>query len=242
MEHGLQLLLCPSFSGATQGIAPDLSGKDNNCTLINMDRNTAWQTSGGKVALDFDGNDDCVASPLTTPSTTQLTMSCWARLRSTGGQGTGFSRLFSRANTSQFALSYTSSGLAVAINGSTSNFAYTADSTTFDYFCATWDGATIRMFVNSSQLGSASHSGTLSASTTAINLGGVSGLQRTVDGFVDDWRLYLRALTAPEIRQLYERDRGGGLLHEPPKRRSFFVPTLPFANRRRSSRFIGFPG
>ena len=223
MGEGLILAVCPSFTGPTGLQAIDVSGRSNHGTPTGMDRNTSYQTIGGKVALDFNGIDNWIASPLTTPATTQLSMSCWSRLRSTGGQGTGFSRLFSRANTSQFALSYTSSGLSVAINGSASNFAYTASSTTFDHFCATWDGATIRMHVNGAQLGSASYSGTLAASTTAISLGGVSGLQRTVDGFVDDWRLYLRALTAPEARQLYERDRAGGMLYQPASRRSYYA-------------------
>jgi hypothetical protein len=50
------------------------------------------------------------------------------------------------------------------------------------------------------------------------------------------------APTASEIGFIYEQGRGGGLVHEPPRRRSFFVPTLPFPVRRRSSRFLAFPG
>jgi hypothetical protein len=41
-----------------------------------------------------------------------------------------------------------------------------------------------------------------------LNLGGVSGLQRTIDGLADDWRLYLRALTPADVRQLWQLGRG----------------------------------
>jgi hypothetical protein len=177
-----------------------------------MDPATDWVVSGGRLSLDFDGTDDGVTANFRTQATTQLTMSAWARLRSTGGSGTGFSRLFSRANVSEFAMSYQSSGLAVAINGTTNVFAYTATGTRFDHLCATWNGTTVTAFVNGASIGSASFSGTIAASTTTLNLGGVSGLQRTIDGLADDWRLYLRALTAADVRQLWQLGRGNMLI------------------------------
>ena len=238
-KRGLFGAWCPSL-GATGFRLVNRSQYRNDGTLTNM-ASTAWVTSGGKIALEFDGVDDSIAASLITPATTQLTLSCWARLRSTGGQGTGFSRLFARANTSQFAFSYTNAGLAVAINGTTNSFAYTASSTTFEHFVATWDGATVRCFVNGTQIGSAAYSGTLAASTTAINLGGVGGLQRTVDGFADDWRLYLRALTSAEIRQLYIGGRGFGLFPERPRRRGTAAAAAAFKafRARRQSQLIG---
>ena len=237
--RGLVGAWCPSL-GATGFRLLDRSGRNNHGTLTNMD-STAWATSEGKVALDFDGIDDSVLAALITPATTQLTMSCWARLFSTGGQGTGFSRLFSRANVSQFAMSYTVSGLAIAINGATSNFAYTASATAFAHLVATWDGSTIRTFVNGSQIGSAAYSGTLAASATVLNLGGVLGLQRTVDGFVDDWRLFYRAVTHAEIRQMYQRGRGFGLLPEAPMQRGKAATAAGFRAywSRRQSQLIG---
>jgi hypothetical protein len=64
------------------------------------------------------------------------------------------------------------------------------------------------------------------------------------NGFLDDFILFDRntALTANEVRFIYDQGRGGGMLREPPRRRSVFVPTLPFPVRRRSSRFLTFPG
>jgi hypothetical protein len=211
---------CPSFSGNTGLQLPDTSGFGNHGTLTNMDAASDWVASGGKLALDFDGADDGVTASFRTQATTQLTMSVWARLRSTGGSGTGFSRLFSRANVSEFAMSYQSSGLAVAINGTTNVFAYNAPGTRFDHLCATWNGATVTAFVNGVSIGSASFSGTIAASTTTLNLGGVSGLQRTIDGLADDWIVFNTAPTANDLRFIYEQGRGGGLLLQPPRRRS----------------------
>jgi hypothetical protein len=61
-------------------------------------------------------------------------------------------------------------------------------------------------------------------------------------GLADDVLIFDSALTPNEFRFIYEQGRGGGMLREPPKRRSVFVPTLPFPVRRRSSRFLTFPG
>jgi len=198
---------CPSLQSPGGTRLHDLRGS-NWGTLNNMDQATDWVVSGGRGALDFDGGDDGATANFRTRATTQLTMSVWARLRSTGGSGTGFSRLFSRANVSEFAMSYQGSGLAIAINGTTNVFAYTAPGTRFDHLCATWNGTTVTAFVNGVSIGSASFSGTIAASTTTLNLGGVSGLQRTIDGLADDWRLYLRALTAADVRQLWQLGRG----------------------------------
>ena len=239
LNRGLFGAWCPSL-GNTGLRLYDRTVRKNHGTLTNMTAATAWVKIGGKGALELDGIDDSIAASLITPATTQLTLSCWARLRSTGGQGTGFSRLFARSNTSQFALSYTNAGLAVAINGTTNTFAHTASSTTFQHLVATWDGATVRVFVNGTQIGSAAYSGTLAASTIPINLGGISGLQRTIDGFADDWRVSLSSLTAPEIRQLYVGGRGFGLLPERPRRRGTAAAAGFKAFRaRRQSQLIG---
>ena len=230
---------CPSFSGATGLQLPDTTGR-NHGSLVGFANNA----SDAYVfqALNFNGIDNNVIVPVRTPALTQLTLSVWARLRTTGGNGTGFSRLFSRSNVSEFAMSYQSSGLAVALNGTTNVFSYTNPGTRFDHICATWTGSTVRVFVNGVSIGSASFSGTIAASTTSIYLGSASVVQRVVDGLCDDFMILNTALTANEAELIYEQGRGGGMLREPPKRRSFFVPTLPFPVRRRSSRFLAFPG
>jgi hypothetical protein len=221
---------CPSLNPAMGGSRLwDLSGMQNWGTITNMDPASDWVVSGGKGALDFDGLDDVVTANLRTQATTQLTMSVWARLRSTGGSGTGFSRLVSRANFSEFAMSYQGSGLAIAINGTTNVFSYIAPGTRFDHLCATWNGSTVTAFVNGVSIGSAAFSGTIAASTTTLNLGGVSGLQRNIDGFADDWRLYLRSLTPGEVRQLWQIGRG----NMPLRRRRRYTEQAAGGNRRR---------
>ena len=226
-------------AGATGYRLVDRSGRSNHGTLTNMDAASDWVASGGKLALDFDGADDGVTASFRTQATTQLTMSVWARLRSTGGSGTGFSRLFSRANVSEFAMSYQSSGLAVAINGTTNVFAYTAPGTRFDHLCATWNGATVTAFVNGVSIGSASFSGTIAASTTTLNLGGVSPLQRTIDGLADDWIFYNTALTANEVREIYRRGRGFGVFPEPDFDEGFAAAGFKAYWARRQSQLIG---
>ena len=57
-KRGLVGAWCPSL-GATGFRLLDRSGRNNHGTLTNM-ASTAWTTSGGKGALDFDNTDDRV--------------------------------------------------------------------------------------------------------------------------------------------------------------------------------------
>jgi hypothetical protein len=60
-------------------------------------------------------------------------------------------------------------------------------------------------------------------------LGGVSGLQRNIDGLADDWRLYLRSFTPGEVRQLWQIGRG----NMPLRRRRRYTEQMAGGNRRR---------
>jgi hypothetical protein len=260
MEHGLQLLLCPSFSGATQGILPDLSGKDNNGTLTNMDRNTAWQTSGGKIALEFNGlsatdtrNFVSLGSPRGLDKIqVNLSVFLWARPTSVTGTRTLWAAYRSTTNSELYSL-LRLEGTTLKYYTSTSAGAFQSvgslivANNVWSFLGFTVSGS-LSAPVATITINQASESFNLSAvSSTPANgidfrIGAPQTFGEAFQGQIDDVRGLNRALTSPEIRQLYERDRGGGLLHEPPKRRSVFVPTLPFPVRRRSSRFLTFPG
>ena len=245
MEDGLLGLWCASFSGATQGVLPDLSGKDNNCNFLNADRNTAWQNSGGKLAFLHDGIDDRVFNssfPMSEMSNQNNSVSAWINPTTTntntrpfglGQFGISFGLRFNFQNL-EFLFGGTSA-LSVAMNSAIYANRWT-------HVCAVADAAGARLFFDGSLVGTRSDTVSL-AKTNGLGIGYRFGVNSDFySGFTDDLKIYSRTLTPSEIRQMYERDRGGGLLHEPPKRRSFFVPTLPVVNRRRSSRFLAFPG
>jgi hypothetical protein len=247
MQDRLLGLWCASLTGATQGLLPDLSGNDNHCNLLNADRNTSWQTNGEKLALFHDGVDDRVftntfrmdamsvsansfsiwINPLTTSSLT--------RPFSLGQFGTSFGLRFNFQN-----LEFTFGGTAV-LSVSMTNAAY---QNRWTHICGVTDASGARLFFDGRLVGTRADTVAITR-TNGLAIGyrfGVNG--DFYSGFTDDFRLYGRTFTTSEVGQLYLSGRGGGLSNEPPKRRSFFVPTLPtpLPVRRRSSRFLTFPG
>jgi hypothetical protein len=65
------------------------------------------------------------------------------------------------------------------------------------HIAGTWDGTTLRAYVNGTQEGTASLSGTLIASTQPLRVGWAPGAGFT--GRLDEVRLYGRAISAPEL-------------------------------------------
>lgn len=256
MEDGLQLLLCPSFTGATGGMLPDISGKDANGVLTNMDRNTAWTTSGGKGALSFDGstNHTAIASSRSlTPQNPSVSFWTYMRPQNSNIKGIldnnhaafqGYVIQSEDATTNR--RFYFAWHDGISFRGNAAVATVTIPLEKWSHICYSKNGATISGYLDGQQVYSvATANGNIFYTTPPrqVNIGGVlNEPSRRWNGNLDDIRIYNRALTATEIRQLYERDRGGGLLHEPPKRQAFFVPAMPLPVRRRSSRFIGFPG
>ncbi len=236
MEDGLQLLLCPSFTGATGGMLPDISGKDANGVLTNMDRNTAWVTGG----LNFDGSNDVVT--IAQPQYVYpLSINFWVRITAVHN---AYVLVFTNGTTTDASFGFVSNQQDLRIGANTSLAGNLSLGVLSNWTMLTFvlTSQTSRsMFINGMANGIFTASASL-PTMSSLRFGGGDFGSRKLNGLSDDLRVYNRSLTAAEIRQMHERDRGGGLSHEPPKRRSFFVPTLPVVNRRRSSRFLAFPG
>lgn len=257
MGEGLQLAICPSFTGPTSLQALDVSGRSNNGTLTNMDRNTAWQTSGGKGALSFDGaNDyaDLATGGRQYPNLTQATWNLWVNFANFSKT---YNQIVETFGTDQLNTNYQMSCL-VKSNGklafymfgtSVGNQSNYDGSGSFTLSANQWHmltyvfqgGRRQEGFVDGRLDGSAaSPVSTMTASSENVRLGFSSFADRYPAMRLDDVRIYNRALTAPEIRQLYEMDRGGGMLYQPPKRRSVFIAAGFRAYwHRRQSQLIG---
>src|SRR6185503_10554648 len=72
---------------------------------------------------------------------------------------------------------------------------------TWTHLATTYDGATLRMFVNGTQVASKAQTGNIGPSTGALRIGGnaiFSG--EYFSGRIDEVRVYSRALTAGEIQ------------------------------------------
>jgi PKD repeat protein len=71
---------------------------------------------------------------------------------------------------------------------------------TWTHLAATYDGATLRLYVNGIQTASRAQTGTMSSSTDALTIGGNVFSGQNWNGLIDEVRIYNRALGATEIQ------------------------------------------
>ncbi len=205
-------------AGATGFRLVDRSGRSNHGTLTNMDPASDWVASGGKLALDFDGSDDHVNTGNWSNSLTRISVSAW--VRPTSGTRQDFVSKWGSINYQYVLLQgVTASRFQFYISTTSSNAIGSGDSTTvisagvWYHVVGTYDGSTVRLFVNGLLENSTSHSGNLSASTQN-NLIGKSG-DALFAGQLDDVTIFNTALTANEVREIYRLGRGYGVFPEP---------------------------
>ena len=217
---------CPSLQSPGGTRLHDLRG-GNWGTLANM-ANNDWVVNGGKGALDFDGSDDVVSVSGFSASTAgefDLTMSIWVRpsdatatYRYAGSRITG---TFQGFQLFQQGSSY----FALIDNGPTVATVQSAVAVTTNWAMVTLvrRGSGLALFVNGLQTGTpASLSGSI-RSSASFEIGSVNSLN-FFSGQIDDVRIYSRALTAGDVRQLWQLGRGN----------------MPIARRRRYTEQAGF--
>ena len=71
---------------------------------------------------------------------------------------------------------------------------------TWSYLTETYDGSTLRLYVNGTQVASTAHTGTIATSTNPLQIGGDSIYGQYFAGLIDDVRVYNVALTAAQIQ------------------------------------------
>jgi hypothetical protein len=210
---------CPSLNPAMGGSRLwDLSFRQNWGTLTNM-ANDDWVISGGKGALDFDGSNDHVnlgqRSPFQLDFSSRFSISAWIRTTATSGgiigkrvvAGWYFS--IESANIIGLVLQGTSS--AVIVNSVASGV---SDGNWHQVAC-TYTGNSnasgISLFVDGRQVSTTTVlNSAIGSMLNAIDttIGAVTTNQFFLASQLDDIRLYNRALTASEVRQLWQIGRG----------------------------------
>ena len=76
----------------------------------------------------------------------------------------------------------------------------TLPTNTWSHLAGTYDGTTLRLYVNGVQVASAAYSGTIGTSSGPLRIGGNSLWGEYFQGAIDEVRIYNRALTALEIQ------------------------------------------
>jgi concanavalin A-like lectin/glucanase superfamily protein len=188
-------------SGAT---ATDRSGKGNTGTITGATRTTTGKFGG---ALTFSGTGKWVTIPDSTSLhlTTGLTIEGWMNPTANGA-----------GSWRAMAVKETTGGLSWALypfgdNGFPSAHAFTSSElwavgttkpalNTWTHVAATYDGTTIRLYLNGVQNATRAQTGALVASTQPLRLGGDAIWSEWFQGTLDEIRVYNRALSASEIQ------------------------------------------
>ncbi len=191
------------------GAATDASGSGNTGTV-----NGATRTASGRFggALAFDGVNDRVSVPhsASLALTNAMTIEAWVAPDALGGWRTVL--LKERAGDLNYAL-YGSDD-----QGRPSVFGRDRGTTgaaalglgTWTHVAGTYDGATLRFYVNGAQVATRALTGTLASGTGPLSIGGNGVWGEWFSGRIDEVRVYNRVLSAADIQGDMTRAVSGG--------------------------------
>jgi hypothetical protein len=181
----------------------DATGKSHTGTISGA----TWSAAGknGK-ALSFDGINDWVtiADANDLDLTNGMTLEGWVRAASLSGWNTVVLKegsgslvygLYANDNAPRPAVTMAIAGIDRSATGASS-----VPLNAWTHLAATYDGTTLRLYVNGVEALSRAQTGNMTASTNPLRIGGNGVWSEYFNGLVDDVRIYNRALTSAEIQ------------------------------------------
>jgi hypothetical protein len=198
------LVAAYAFNENTGTAAADATGNGRTGTISGA----TWTTAGKNgAALSFNGTSARVdiADHNSLDLTTGMTLEAWVYPTALG---TSWRSIILKENGSALAYglyanenvarpsAYVHIGSAEPSAAGTSALAVN----TWSHLAATYDGSTIRIYVNGVQVGSRTQTGSIAVSTGALRIGGNTVWGEWFAGRIDDVRIYNRALSAAEIQ------------------------------------------
>ena len=194
-----------TFDGkdTANGVALDKSGNGRNGNLISIATSTFYTKGVIGQAFNFDGTNDRVTTASDSVGTGVATVSAWVKPRSLGGAVSG--RIID--NTKAMFTATSSNRVAFTSDGGTT-VAFSASNAmpfnTWKFVTVTRDAVGVaNIYVNGVLSGTTNQSSGSPAAGAGLQIGDSSAGTATFDGLIDDVRIYNRALSATEIRQLY---------------------------------------
>jgi hypothetical protein len=197
------LVAAYGFEETTGTGVTDSSGRGNAGTLVGGTGRSATGRIGR--GLTFDGVNDYVNVPdaNSLDLTTGMTLEAWVNPTALGAT---WRTLILKESPGYFRYAlYAHNGA----NGPSGHVFTTGDLdaiaasalplNTWTHLATTYDGATVRLFVNGTQVATRAAPGTMAASTNPLKIGGNAIWAEWFRGAIDEVRVYDRALSATEI-------------------------------------------
>ena len=201
----LSLVAAYNFDAGSGSVLADVSGNGNNGTIANA----TWSTAGkfGK-ALSFNGTSALVTvnDSASLHLTTGMTLEAWVNPSKVSS---AWRDVVYKGNDNYF-LEGTSSNSGVPVGGGLvgsrpshveSIGTAALPTNTWTFLAATYDGTTMRLYVNGSLTSTKTGAGgTLATSTNPLQIGGDSIYGQYFNGLIDNVRIYNTALTGSQIQ------------------------------------------
>jgi glucose/arabinose dehydrogenase/PKD repeat protein len=205
------LVAAYGFDAGSGASVADSSGRGNPGSVSGA----VWDGAGRfGSALRFDGVNDwvTVADAASLDLAAGMTVEAWVRPSALGGWRTVVFK--ERPGGVVYGLFADQAGgrpLGQVFIGAERNAVGSASLplNSWSHLASTFDGSTVRLFVNGVLAGSSSVSGAMAASTGVLRIGGNSVWSEWFAGLIDEVRVYSRALAVAEIQQDMQTAVGG---------------------------------
>ncbi len=197
-----------SFDEGSGTVARDLSGNNNNGTLVN---GPTWTSGKVGAALSFDGVDDYVNVPhspsLNAP--TQYTISAWVFGTFVKPDTNPWNNVAVKLIPDNYGLWVSKDrflhhcAVIAGVRQCTNSNPGIIPQNEWVHVAATFDGTFMRTYLNGNVVVEGNFSGTLTTNTNPLEISRSGNGWAHMNGIIDELRIYNRSLTAEEIQAIY---------------------------------------